>query len=198
MQVAAVPGVTRCEDEEVERVLFAGLGGSGKSTLAREVAERLNLPLTVLDDLYYGPGLSLREDFVDAIDAVTGGSRWVIDSQGAPLSSPAPPIHRELMWDRADTVIWLDYPKRVVLARGFNRHLQRVLTRQRLWHGYVETFRDWFDPGHPLRRAWSGHAVRRLQLTERTTDPRWQPLTVVRLRHPRDAAAFLAALSQRT
>lgn len=178
----------------MERVLFAGPGGSGKSTLAREVAKRLELPLAVLDDLYYGPGLSMREDFVDAIDAVTGGSRWVIDSQGAPLSSPAPPIHRELMWDRADTVIWLDYPKRVVLARGFKRHLQRVLTRQQLWHGYVETFRDWFDPGHPLRRAWSGHALRQLQLTERTTDPRWQPLAVVRLRHPRDAAAFLAAL----
>lgn len=180
----------------MERVLFAGLGGSGKTTLARAVAERLDLPLTILDDLYYGPGLSLRDDFVDAIDAVTSASRWVIDSQGAPLSSPAPPVHRELMWDRADTVIWLDYPKRVVLARGFKRHVMRVLTRQPLWHGYVERFRDWFDPGHPLRRAWSSHRLRRVQLTERTTDPRWQPLTVVRLRHPGEAAAFLAALPQ--
>lgn len=80
--------------------------------MAREVAEGLDLPLTVLDDLYYGPGLSLRDDFVALIDTVTNGRRWVIDSQGAPLSSPAPPIHRELMWDRADTAIWLDYPKR--------------------------------------------------------------------------------------
>lgn len=176
---------------------MAGLGGSGKSTLARRLSTLLDLPLHVLDDLYYGPDLSMREEFPADIEAITGGDRWIFDSQGTPLESPAPEIHREHLWSRADTLVWLDYPRHVLVARGARRHLRRVLTRERLWGGYVETPRAWLDPSHPVRRAWRLHGTRRAQLESRCAEPRWQPLTVVRLRHPRDVDMFLADLARR-
>lgn len=180
----------------MQRVLIAGIGGSGKSTLARRLAPVLGLPAYTLDDLYYGPGLVMAEDFPARIDQITQGPAWLFDSQGPPPTSQAPPAVREMMWSRADTLIWLAYPKRIVMGRVVRRTARRILTREEFLPGYRESPLALLDPTHPVRRAWRLYDERRAELTERTADPAWSHLRVLRFSHPRETASWLDGLTR--
>jgi adenylate kinase family enzyme len=178
----------------VRRVLIAGMTGAGKTTLAGRLAPVLGLDRFVLDDLYYGPGMHMARDFPSVIERITADEEWLFDSQGAPVDSEAPAYVRDILWSRADTLVWLDYPRRVVVRRAATRSIRRIVTRQRLWDGYRDSVIQWLSPDHPIRRAWRLSAIRRDQLERRIQEPSWAHLTVVRLRSPRETAAWLRNL----
>ena len=102
------------------RILVLGRTGSGKTTLARELAAAVGVPHVELDALYFGPQFStvplplLRE----RTSAAIAGDRWVTDGNKSAV--------RDLVWPRADTVIWLDYPLAVSLWRLGKRALWRT------------------------------------------------------------------------
>lgn len=113
----------------MRRILVVGSTGAGKSTLARGLSGRLGLPYHEMDALYFtGAGWAVNEKLREDVLRITAEPRWVIDSLGYPEV-------RDLMWDRADTVIWLDYPKRVVLPRVLRRSVRRTVTREPLFGG---------------------------------------------------------------
>ena len=95
-------------------MLVAGITGSGKTTYATELARRLGLPFHSMDALFHGPGWEPIPTFVDDVGAIVDGDAWVFDSHG----------HSEvqdLMWARADTAIWLAYPRVVAATRVTRR-----------------------------------------------------------------------------
>lgn len=77
----------------------------------------------------------------------------------------------DLMWTRADTLVWLDLPRPAVMQRVIGRSLARVLDRRELWNGNREDLRAWLDPGHPVRWAWSRYDERRAEYSARMADP---------------------------
>ena len=87
----------------IQRLAIIGSTGSGKSTLARALSLRLQLPHTELDDLNWLPEWQERtnEDFRELVDAATAEPAWVIDGGYSKV--------RDLVWGRADTIVWLDY-----------------------------------------------------------------------------------------
>lgn len=118
---------------------------------------------------------------------LTAGPRWIIDSLGCPEV-------RDLLWDRADTVIWLDCPRRVVMPRVLYRSLRRTVTREVLFGGNRETWTGWLSREHPAWWAWSHHGSRRTEVERRVRDPRFAPLDTLRFGHPDDTAAWPASL----
>lgn len=50
------------------------------------------------------------------------------------------------MFGRADTVVWLDLPRRVAVPRIVRRTLGRMLRGEELWNGNRERLRYLFDP----------------------------------------------------
>ncbi|MGA0601959.1 MATE family efflux transporter [Caulobacter sp. KR2-114] len=97
------------------RIVVMGGAGAGKSTLARRLGERLGLPVTHLDRLFYGPGWApVGEDaFRARVAAALAGDAWVVEGtyhEAAALSLP-----------RADLVIWLDRPTALRLWRTWRK-----------------------------------------------------------------------------
>jgi adenylate kinase family enzyme len=169
----------------VRRILVAGISGAGKTTMAQALATRLHLPSHELDSLRFaGPQWAVNPDFHEQVAAIAAAPGWIFDSFGYPEV-------RDLLWSRADTVIWLDYPRTVIMPRVLRRSLRRTLLRERIFGGNVETLAGWFSGEHPAWWAWSQHAPRRSEIERRTRDPRFAPLDVLRLHSPRQADEWL-------
>jgi adenylate kinase family enzyme len=89
-----------------------GNSGSGKSTLATRLAAAIGVPHLELDSVFHQPDWTpLRTDeFRQAIGAAVAGDCWVMDGNYSAV--------RPLIWARADTVVWLDLPRRTVMRQG--------------------------------------------------------------------------------
>ncbi|MFI5992631.1 AAA family ATPase [Streptomyces sp. NPDC051362] len=167
-----------------------GSTGAGKTTLARAVSGRLGIPFHEMDALAItGPGWQENPRLIDDVSRLSEGPAWVIDSFGHPSV-------RDLLWERADTVVWLDHPRTVVMRRVLRRSAARTLLRRRVFGGNVETFGSWFDAEHPVWWAWSQYATRRSDIAARCEAPRPTPLKVVHLRTPRATRTWLTRLTE--
>lgn len=165
-----------------------GSTGAGKSTLARALAGRLAIPCHEMDALAItGPGWQENPRLVEDVEHLTAGPCWIFDSFGRPQV-------RDLLWSRADTIVWLDYSRPVIMRRVLRRSAARTLLRRRIFAGNIETMAAWLTPDHPARWAWSQHAARRAEITSRCADPRFTPLDVIHLPTPHSARTWLATL----
>ena len=172
----------------MRRVLVTGSTGAGKTTLARAVAGRLAIPFHEMDALAFaGPGWLENDRLLEDVSRITSAPAWVFDSLGYPRV-------RDVLWSRADTVVWLDFSRAVVMRRVLRRSAARTLLRRRIFGGNVETLASWFSPDHPAWWAWAHYAARRAEIAARCADPRFAPLEVIRLASPREARAWLEAL----
>ena len=136
------------------RVAIIGSSGSGKSTLARRLAPRLGAAVVELDALNWEPGwrdLS-KEDpglFRERIEAAIAGERWVTDGNYTRIA-------REPILARATDIVWLDYPRPLIMRRVITRSFLRAVSGKELWPGTGnrEQFSRWLDKDHPIRWAW--------------------------------------------
>jgi len=138
----------------MDRVLICGISGAGKTSLAKLLEARLGLPRYELDALHHGPGWVKRPEFEAEVQAFAAGPRWVTEDQYQRFLG-------DLLWRRADTVVWLDFPRATVMRQVIRRSFTRAATRAELWNGNRERFRNWIDPDHPIRWAWTQHARKR-------------------------------------
>ncbi|MEU1529193.1 AAA family ATPase [Streptomyces fagopyri] len=174
----------------MKRILVAGITGAGKTTMAQALAARLQLPFHEMDALKFtGPQWASNPDLHQQVSTIAATPGWVFDSFGYPEV-------RDLLWTHADTVVWLDYPRSVIMPRILRRSLRRTLLRERIFGGNVETLSGWFRSDHPAWWAWSQHGARRSEIDRRAQDPHFAPLHVIRFRSPRRADAWLRTLSE--
>ncbi|WP_412028308.1 adenylate kinase [Deinococcus yunweiensis] len=171
----------------MQRVIVIGTTGSGKTTLARALADHLGVPHGEQDAWNHQPGWQAAptEQFRAQVAAFTAGERWVMDGNYAKA--------RDLGWARADTLVWLDYPGLVVFWRVLSRTVRRVVTRQELWNGNRETLRGALNADSPVPWFFRTHWRRRRETPALAAT--FPNLTVVRLRSPAQARAWLVALS---
>jgi adenylate kinase family enzyme len=172
----------------MRRVSVVGNSGSGKSTLARALAARLAVPHIELDGIYHQPGWTplAEEDLVRRVGEAAAGDSWVIDGNYSAV--------RLLIWARADTVVWLDLPRRLVMRRIIWRTVSRVISRAELWNGNREPW------GNLVRRdpqtsiiawAWHHHAIYQERYAAAARDPAWAHLRFIRLTSGREVRALL-------
>lgn len=164
----------------MQRVLVVGPCGAGKSTLSHELARRLDLPLFHMDRLAWKPGWidSTHDELRTALAPILAGERWLIDGNyGGTLPERLA---------RADTVIVLDYPIPLCLARIVRRYRQyRGRSRPDMTEGCPEKIDLEFVR---YVATWRLGPARRLEASLRD----WGG-TVVRLRSPHETEHWLAA-----
>lgn len=176
-----------------ERIVVVGSTGSGKTVLAAELAARLGAPHIELDALHFA------EDWVEVSDevfaertaAATAGDAWVVDGNYSA-------VMRDLAWDRAQTVVWLDYAFLVSGWRLLRRTVLRAARSEELWHGNRESFRKSFASRDSIL-LWFLRTFRRRrrQYEAAMADPANAHLAFVRLRSPREADRWLAGVPDR-
>ncbi len=173
----------------MHRVLVCGISGAGKTTFARALADQQGLPYHEVDALFHGPNWQPIPTFVDDVSALVEQPEWVFDSQYAAV--------RDLMWSRADTAIWLDYSRAVVMRRVVRRSASRAWSGEPIFNENTETFRAWLDPGHPVQWSWTHYRSRREDMLRRFADPKYAGLRRVRLSKPAAADLWLSRLEAR-
>jgi len=181
------------DNAPVTRVSVIGCSGSGKTTVAREVALRRGLPYLELDAVYHQPGWEPRDDdsFRREVVSFIDGGEWVVDGNYVGLGIA------DLVWPRADTVVWVDPPKSVVMSRVVRRTLRRVVTREELWNGNREPWTNLYsrDPyENIIVWAWTRYAAVRERYEAMLVDGTWAHLDVVRLRTRGDVRRFVRSI----
>ncbi|HXS65438.1 MAG TPA: hypothetical protein VN767_21485 [Streptosporangiaceae bacterium] len=173
----------------MQRVYVVGNSGSGKSTLAAALADKLGATYLELDSVFHQPGWKPleREAFRERIEAFTQAPTWVVDGNYSAV--------RDIVWNRADTVVWLDLPRRRVMRQLLGRTLRRMATGAELWNGNRERWQNLFrlDPTESiLVWAWTKHAAYRERYLAAMDDPANTHLKFIQLRSRKDAAALLS------
>ncbi|MGF6888305.1 adenylate kinase family enzyme [Nocardia sp. GAS34] len=176
----------------MRRISVVGTSGSGKTTLAQGVSRRLGVPHVELDAIHHLPGWTPigDEEFRAVVAERIARETWVIDGNYRGKLG-------DLVWSRADTVLWLDLPRPLIMAQLIRRTAARVLTGRELWNGNREHWRNMVsrDPQRSIIVfAWQSHPRNRARYLAAQSDPAYRDITFIRLRTHRDIAAFLARL----
>jgi adenylate kinase family enzyme len=168
------------------RIVVVGTTGSGKTMLARQIAVRLAIPYVELDALHWGPQWTpvpteiLRQRAAEA----TGGDRWVVDGNYSNV--------RDIIWPRAEVIVWLDYGLPLIFWRLARRTIHRLRTREELWQGNRESWGITLLSRNSLF-VWALQTYRQYRRVYPlvVAQPEHAHLTLIRLRSPRQTERWL-------
>lgn len=174
-----------------QRISIVGCSGSGKTHLARRLATRLGCPHIELDAIFHQPGWQPlpRAEFRARVEAALQAPRWIVEGAYSTV--------RPLTLSRADTVIWLDLPRPVVMRQVIARTLGRLLLRKTLWNGNRERLRNLLslDPERSIILwTWTRHAVYRARFAAEQRDPANDGVRFIRLGSRAELDAWLDSL----
>lgn len=113
----------------MERIAVVGCIGAGKSTVARLLGQKLGIEAFHLDRYWWKPGryrvtgpatvaahTMEPTEFRRLEEEIVFGERWIIDGDAA---------NKDLRLSRADTVVFLDFPRWLCIWGLLQRHLKK-------------------------------------------------------------------------
>ncbi|MBD0346905.1 MAG: adenylate kinase [Coleofasciculus sp. Co-bin14] len=179
------PDIPKC----TQRISVVGTSGSGKTTLAGQISQRLAMPHIELDALYHEPNWTEAptDVFRKRVEQALSGDGWVVDGNYSKV--------RDLVWSRADTVVWLDYPLPLIMRRILWRTFQRVVKQEELWNGNRETWQTTFSRDSIILWVLQTYRRSRKEYPLLFKQPEYAHLKVVHLRSPKITHTWLLSLT---
>ena len=174
-----------------KRIAVIGTTGAGKSTLAKILSKRLNIPYVELDALYWEPGWQEADPFVflNRVEDAIAGEAWVTAGNYR--------LVQHAIWEKAEAVIWLDFPLHILFWRLLMRTVRRGWTQEELWNGNRETF--WWH-----LKLWSQDSLfhwlfktywrRKKEIPMLLSLPGYEHLKIYHFKHPRELDAWLQSV----
>jgi adenylate kinase family enzyme len=175
----------------MRRIVVIGTSGSGKTTLARQLSQRLGIPHIELDALYWEKNWTATSHIVfqERTEQALSGDAWVVDGNYSSV--------RNVIWTRADTIVWLDYSLWTIMRQLLGRTFRRILTQEELWNGNREPIRTiFFSKDSILLWALQTYRRWRREYLALFSKPEYAHLQVVRLRSPHATRDWLASLPE--
>lgn len=175
----------------MERIVIIGVTGAGKTTLAFNMAARLGLPYTDLDNLYWRPGWQSapEKEFREKAYDAAAADRWVMTGNYKSV--------RDVLWQRADTLVWLDYSFNTALYRLSKRTLRHLLEGTSVCNGNRETLSNIFSRNGIIPWFFKTYGPRKQEYDRIFNDAAAYPhLQKIRLRNQQDADRFIAGLNR--
>jgi adenylate kinase family enzyme len=169
------------------RVSVIGVSGNGKTTFSKRLARKLGVPHVELDAIAHQAGwrqVSADEMRTAVAQILASHDGWVIDGSYVRKLG-------ELVFERADIIVWLDQSLPLVMKRLVTRALCDIVTGRELFNGNRQTWRSaFFMKDSLVRYALAEHGRRRRETPAYfAARPH---LSFVRLRTPREVERFLA------
>ncbi len=176
-----------------QKIVVVGTTSSGKSTLAKAIAEKIGAKTIDLDYLHWEPNWveAPNEVFRERVEKATASNDWVAAGNYH--------VVRDIVWARAQAIIWLDYPFHIVFWRLLTRTIRRVATKERLFSDNVENF--WAQA-----KFWSNDSLfnwlfktywrRKREYPLLFSQPENAHLTVVHFKHPKETEKWLAHIAR--
>ena len=109
------------------RIVVVGVTSSGKSTLAEQLSRLFDLHFIELDALHWEPNWQAAplDVFRRRVEAATEVERWIVAGNYH--------VVRDLIWPKAEAILWLDYSLWRVLWQLTQRNFKRWWTQELLW-----------------------------------------------------------------
>lgn len=120
-----------------KKIVIVGVSASGKSTFARKIAEKIKLPVIHVNTIIWKPGWQPigNEETAKKLKKIGSKEEWIIEGY---ITKEV----RAFIFDRADTIIYLDYPPIVATLRYLKRWLKHRKNPRPELTGSPEKF-DW-------------------------------------------------------
>jgi adenylate kinase family enzyme len=176
------------------RIAVVGTTSSGKSTLAERLAQKISADFIELDALHWEPNWveAPNEVFRERVEKAISREAWVVAGNYS--------VVRDLVWNKAEAVIWLDYPFHIVFWRLFKRTIRRAVMQEELWNGNRESF--WTH-----LKLWSEESLfhwlfktywrRKREYPMLFSLPENALLKIIHFKHPRETEEWLDKTSLR-
>lgn len=178
---------------QCQRIIVVGTSGSGKTYVAKAIARKLGIKYICNDALIWQANwISVPNDKrLPGFEKATDCQAWAIDGNVASTHRP----ENALLLERADTLVWLDLPRRTIGPQLFWRTVRRSITREELWHGNRESFRLSFLSRDSIF-IWSFKTFKlnRQRYAAMMNDPQWSHLNWIRLTRKREVNRWLKGL----
>lgn len=175
----------------MQRIAIVGSPGAGKTTLGEQIAALLGYPFVDLDAIGWDANWTMPPPEVmnERVSSALRGEHWITAGNYSRV--------RPIVWGQADTILWLDYPLRVIYPRLFRRTMRRVITREELWSGNRESFRTQFMSRESLfAYAARSHERRKAEFPDDLAQPEYAHLYLLRFTSPQETVKWLATLPQ--
>ena len=173
------------------RLVVIGTTSSGKSTLAERIATRFDLNFIELDALHWEPNWQEAplDVFRERVRAATQAERWIVAGNYS--------VVRDLVWTRAEAVIWLDYPFLLVLNQLTRRTFNRWWTQELLWGKNREPF--WvhlklLSQDSLFHWLFKTYWRRKRETPQLLSLPEHRHLKLIHFKNPREVEAWLERL----
>ena len=120
------------------RIVVIGVTSSGKSTLAKQLADKFGYDFIELDALHWEPNWQPAplEIFRGRVEKAIQAKRWVAAGNYH--------IVRDLVWPRAEAVVWLDYSLPFIFNRLWKRSWKRWWSQEEVCNGNRENIWEHF------------------------------------------------------
>lgn len=173
----------------MKRIVITGSTGTGKSTLGLRLGEKLGVPVADLDDLNWRPGWTASSDseFMAGLDAVMQDDRWIVIGN---YGNRTKYVH----WEKADTLIWLDYGFFTTLGRLLARSGRRIIDKKPICNGNYETLHQLFSKDSIVLWLFRSYWRRKREIPSLLQQPRFSHLNILVFRTPGEADAFLKSV----
>lgn len=172
------------------KINVVGTTGMGKTTLASTIAEILNIEHVEMDSLFWGENWTqpTQKEFLPIVNEALRGETWVIDGNYS--------FTRHIIWEKVDSVIFLDYPKFIAIWRVTIRSIRRIITKEKIWGKNYESFKGaFFGKNSLIKWLLTTYNRRRRQYYDFIESDEFVYINFVIFKNPRQTNKWLRGLT---
>ena len=171
------------------KMIITGTTCTGKTTLGKKVSKELSIMQVDLDEYHFLPNWveKERDQFVqDVLNTIKDQKDWIITGNYQS-------IFKDTLFQKATTIVWLDYPLGIILTRYFKRTYRRVVHREKCCGENYETLGRTFSKDSLFLWIFKSYWRRKERMKRWMKDDLKEKEWIV-FTHPKQATKYLAQL----